>query len=254
MDLLQLNYFSQLHDDENVIFCKTDFLPNEFNRIASKGPVVLISGNSDYEINDNVVDHCPPNVIKWYAQNATCSSDRVEGIPIGIENTIVCKREGHGKVWDHALEKPEILISTPRPEPTKDIYSNFSVKTHWSREIVAYTINKIPYITKRTGLSYKEFVSDVLDHRMVVCPVGNGIDTHRMWETLYLDRVPIVIRSPVSERFEELPIIFIDDWEELRNIEAIYDKYYNVLSNSKSMLDPQYWVDKIKGDLDARTN
>lgn len=254
MEFLQLNYFSQLHDDESIVFCKTDFLEHEFKRIKDKGPVVLITGNSDYAITDDVANFCPHNVIKWYAQNAITQNERVEGIPIGIENTIPCKREGHGKVWDHAVEKPSILLDAPRREPTKDIYANFSTNTHWSRGPILDILKSQPFITCKTGLSYTEYVSDIVDHRMVACPLGNGVDTHRFWEALHLNRVPIVPRNAVHDRFSELPVIFVDDWEEVNDIDRIYDQYYNVLSNSKRMLDPEYWVAKIKGNLNARTN
>lgn len=33
-DFIQLNKFAELHDGKNIIFCKTDYLMSEFNKIA----------------------------------------------------------------------------------------------------------------------------------------------------------------------------------------------------------------------------
>ena len=80
---------------------------------------------------------------------------------------------------------------------------------------------------------------------MVVCPRGNGIDCHRVWEVLYLGRVPIVKRERAMRYFEELPILFIDDWNHLRNIDFIEDQYLQVKTHQTRMLDIDYWKERI---------
>jgi hypothetical protein len=51
---------------------------------------------------------------------------------------------------------------------------------------------------------------------------GNGVDTHRLWESLYLGTVPIVGKDSWSESLAKLnlPIKFIEDWTN-ENIQAI---------------------------------
>jgi len=88
-------------------------------------------------------------------------------------------------------------------------------------------------------------VSDIMDHKMVICPRGNGVDCHRVWEVLYLGRVPVVERSIAMSFFKELPILFVDDWSELHNNDLMHEKYNNIKDNNTRMLDFNWWSNKI---------
>ena len=48
-----------------------------------------------------------------------------------------------------------------------------------------------------------------------ICPRGNGIDTHRLWEALYLGCIPIVLESEILGCYAGLPILVVRNWEEL---------------------------------------
>tara|TARA_R110002110_G_scaffold50765_1_gene149706 strand:- start:488 stop:751 length:264 start_codon:yes stop_codon:yes gene_type:complete len=84
---------------------------------------------------------------------------------------------------------------------------------------------------------------------MVVCPRGNGVDCHRVWEVLYLDRVPIIKREKAMNYFEALPIIYLDSWEELGNSDLIAKKYNKVKNNSRKMLNFNSWKEIIQNSL-----
>ena len=46
----------------------------------------------------------------------------------------------------------------------------------------------------------------------MVCPRGNGLDTHRMWESLLLGRTTIVTRGPLDPLWADLPVLILNDW------------------------------------------
>ena len=49
----------------------------------------------------------------------------------------------------------------------------------------------------------------------VICPIGNGIDTHRFWETIYLGRIPVVLNSPFIEKLKPYyKMVILDKWED----------------------------------------
>ena len=52
---------------------------------------------------------------------------------------------------------------------------------------------------------------------------GNGIDTHRMWETLYLDSIPVVEKNISSREYSKLPIIYYENIEDV-NIEYLNER------------------------------
>ena len=53
------------------------------------------------------------------------------------------------------------------------------------------------------------------NYRFVLCPWGNGIDTHRIWETLYSGNIPVTKQHHTFSTSQELPIIFVDSYEEI---------------------------------------
>jgi hypothetical protein len=252
--IIQINKFAYLHNNNNIFFCKTDYLTNLFNLLNDKiEDCTIITGNSDYEINDDIIEYAPKCIKRWFAQNANTKSNKVFGLPIGIENDKNCILEGHGVGWEHAKQKVEFLKNPPNVEPTKNIYANFSLDTHTSRVKVAEICTKIPHITKDisnshnqiNNKSYEKYIQEILEHRMVLCPRGNGIDCHRVWEVLYLGRIPIVKKEIAMLHFKQLPILFIDDWQQLYDKSFLENEYEKVKNNSTEMLDVKYWNNKI---------
>lgn len=254
-NVLQLNKFAFLHDGQTIFFCKTDYLGSLFESLKSRTEeCTIITGNSDYEITDEIVGHVPRCVTKWYAQNASATSEIIQGIPIGLENTANCIIQGHGIGWEHAKKKVEILSKPPiNIKPTRKMYANFSLDTHSSRVEVARICSNVHDVTLElsdnhsqiNNKSYSDYTSNILDHQMIVCPRGNGIDCHRIWEVLYLNRVPIVKKEKALRFFEELPILFLDSWDQLQDRDYIETQYNLVKNNTSDMLDMGYWNEKV---------
>jgi hypothetical protein len=257
MKLLQLNDLAKLHNGSTVLFCKTDYL-FEYFRFLQEHPhkAVLITGNSDYSITDEMVSKVPSCIVKWFAENADTTDPRVEGLPIGIENSEECILEGHGPGYEHAKQTIELRSKNYDVTPTKSIYANFSVDTHPSRVTVRSLCEEIPHITTEisqhhseiNNKSYSNYVESILDHKMVVVPRGNGVDCHRLWEVLALKRVAIIKRENALRYFYDLPIIILDRWEDLKNKELLDEKYDQVKSNSLKKVYAPYWIERIKNE------
>jgi hypothetical protein len=254
MELIQLNKFSELHDGKNIIFCKTDFLNDEFNHINKlENDVILITGNSDYAITDDIVKSSPKNIKKWYAQNALTNSDLVVSIPMGIENKLESLREGHGIGYYDRVQEKEIILSTLKnKEPEKFIYSNFNIHTNYGERIKYKNISiECPHIDwEESNLSLHDFFNKMLDYKMILCPVGNGVDTHRLWEVLYSNIIPITVKVNnygIYKLYETLPIIILDKIEDLLDYDLIDKKYKEVMSNNYNLelINYNYWKDKI---------
>jgi len=255
MELIQLNKFSELHDGKKIIFCKTDFLGDEFNHISNiDGEVILVTGNSDYAITDDIVKIAPKNIKKWYAQNVLTNSYLVVPIPMGIENKLESLREGHGiGYFERVQEKETILNNLKNKEPEKFIYSNFNINTNYGERIKYKKISiDCPHIDwEDSNLSLGDFFNKLLDYKMVLCPVGNGVDTHRLWEVLYSNRIPITVKVNnygIYKLYETLPIIILDKIEDLLDYDLISKKYNEIISNNYNLelINYNYWRNKIK--------
>ncbi len=82
----------------------------------------------------------------------------------------------------------------------------------------------------------------------VICPEGNGVDTHRLWETLYMGGVPIVRRNIfLTEILKGLPVVVLNDWSELNDVEYMQSEWEKV--NGKvwdfSKIRLSYWRNLI---------
>jgi hypothetical protein len=80
----------------------------------------------------------------------------------------------------------------------------------------------------------------------VLSPRGNGLDTHRFWETLHLKSIPVVIKNPNNSYYTDLPVVFVDSWGEVT--EEFLNSEYERISNTEYDLEKlyfKYWKNKI---------
>jgi hypothetical protein len=111
-----------------------------------------------------------------------------------------------------------------------------------------------PYLMKELSTSlYQKAVSSLY---FCCCPMGNGFDTHRFWESLYFGAIPIVKNHPFYDAllyvYPNIPMIFIDEWENLPScIESLSIERYNTLwSNSTlELLTTEFWNSKFSAAL-----
>jgi hypothetical protein len=255
MEIIQLNKFSNLHNGKTIIFCKTDYIIEEFENISKlDNDVILISANSDYAITDELVNLAPKNIKKWFAQNALSKNEILIPIPLGLENKTPSVRDGHGiGYFERVQEKETLLNNIKNKKPEKFIYSNFNIHTNFNQRInyknVSINCEHIDW--EENNLSLPEYFNKILEYKMILCPIGNGIDTHRLWEVLYSNRVPITVKVgdfKIYDLYRELPIIVLDNISDLLNHDLIKEKYYSTLNGNYNLnfLDYYYWNNKIK--------
>jgi len=212
--IISINNLNSI-DEYNSIFVFTHDLENFYNKFENKlENKILISHNSDHEIN------YIKNVKLHLAQNCLIKNDKLFAIPIGIENN---------QWFDHKIF---INIRKMKIKKTKDIYFYFNLDTCPARhECYNQLKDKLIWNTKKNK---EEYFLELASHRYAICPRGNGLDTHRIWECLYLDVIPIIISND-DIKINNLPIIVLKSWSELTTIntfsnlqnEKLTITYYN---------------------------
>ena len=81
----------------------------------------------------------------------------------------------------------------------------------------------------------------------VVCPHGNGYDTHRLWEALILGCIPIVRTSGLDKLYDGLPVLIVKEWSEITTTllqDTIIE--FNNKNFSLEKLTLKYWVNYIR--------
>lgn len=276
---IETNKFSYLvakKNDCEIIFCKTDYLNVEFDRISKLNhKVILLTGNSDFPIIDWHVKNAPKNLIKLYGQNVLCNDSRFIPVPMGLESSVVARRGiKHGVFYDRSRTLQDLLLTYTKPKLDTStaknfIYSNFSIHTNSKhRQQVQDYIRGVTNINSSSRKSVSAFHEDILSHKITLCPVGNGLDTHRLWEVIYLNRVPLVIKSEQNARqgfcgdlpnyknysiydklYKELPIILLDELEQLKDVNLINSLYEQAKTKCDQMAYFSYWKDVILSNI-----
>jgi hypothetical protein len=210
----------------NKIFVFTDNLEQFNNKFKDQlYDKIIISHNSDHGINDQYINSLN-NIKKQYSQNCLILHKNLCAIPIGIENM---------QWFDHQIFHTE---RNKNVHKTKYIYFNFCLNTHPSRLVCHQQLkDKIewtPVVPK------KEYFHELHKHKYAICPRGNGLDTHRLWEALYLDVIPIVLKGDYVQ-IDSLPIIVLNSWTDL-DVQNISN---NFISQNISKISFKYWQDEI---------
>lgn len=204
---------------------------------------IVVTHNCD----ENVNYPPPDNVIKWYTQNLNISHDKMKPIPIGLENDR----------WFVDINKKDKMIKkSEEPRHHYNLaYMNFSINTNPSKRTQPYQLFKEKsWVTTdmgTNGTNFDQYIDNVYNHKFVICPEGNGIDTHRFWETLYMGSIPIVKRNILAEElYSYFPVLIVDNWEDVS--EWLLNKEYDEIERIKStydgdqeMLTFEYWKNKI---------
>ena len=230
--------------------------------------IVLVTHNTDddcpgNDLSTSYLDH--PRLTAWFAQNCDRKHVRLFCIPIGLENRMwgpPAAGGSHGSM-------PELILgmmlarapaypaagAVAAAEGKPHTWAFFSRGTHPSRgELMdALIAAPQPWLSlpkNNERLHPHELYREMMQHAAIVCPRGNGLDSHRIWEALYLGRLAITLHSPLDELWLELPVLLLNSWDELLTSESLikfavynFSQHANALNVHKLFMP--YWACKI---------
>lgn len=240
-----------LKEGKISVYTHVHFVNKLFDYIKSNNitnPIVLVTHNSDYCVNEEIFKQKPENIIKWFSQNVDYSDPILHSIPIGLENT---------RWFVELNKKGRILDKMNQPKNVRNyLYVNHNIRTFPQDRMEPYQIfNGKDWVTLVGGFNGQNFdgyLDAIYNHKFVLAPRGNGIDTHRLWECLYLNTIPIVKRMINNTFYEKLPICFVDNWSEINK--EFLDRKYDEINNNKlngtynmDILKMSYWKGLIDG-------
>lgn len=265
-DFIHSHKFSELDNGDNIIYTRGEFsnILHCFNRIQYLNKnVILITANSDFSVDDSIVSQLPKNVHRWYAQNGFSENEKLIIIPEGLQPSFPSKSGDMG--YEIAIEKERILSNFSDITPTKLVYANFASGTNpkvrnevqkicEDTEFIDWdgSIDFSDYTKYNNPNSLNYFYNKILEYQSVVCPVGNGIDTHRVYETLYLNRIPITFNKIIYKKlYFNYPVILLNSYEELTNQTVIEEKIKEISNKKfdKNLLYFDYWRHLIMDDF-----
>jgi hypothetical protein len=232
------------NSDAKVVFINSDLakeLTKASNNLSSAR--VLIVGNGDSNFPN------PVNLLQGFklilCQNLIGPSDsRLQHLPIGLENRRLGKSgmPSYFKHLSHENRGARISkVLVPPMSPTNPQRSKFQEQ-----------MNGLPSECIEV---YKEYLSApryfklVRNYRFVLCLEGNGYDTHRIWESLYLETFPVVLDSPWSTELRRMgiPVLVVEELAQLTPdiLKQFLLNHQDFCSLSTPQLWMPYWESKI---------
>ena len=213
-------------------------------------PFRMITAQTDPGVDSLLANMMPDNVAKWYSINVHVDDSRIESIPLGLQNL--------NWRWDGNIQSnPSTYTQFKDREKSKEILASFSIDNNPLERTgcvkAAKKINADFRMFQRQDRQNESYVLDYFDqvsqYKFVLCPWGVGIDTHRLWESLYLGSIPITRYHKVYREFQDYPIVFLNDWSELEELDFEW-----AYSHNKEKLETEnriyfgYWKNRTKGE------
>lgn len=187
----------------SVIFCQSELVEDLIAVLKGQySDLSLIAGNSDRDF-----EREPAGLVNTFRisflQNSSISNNlNIFTLPIGIENL---------RLGINGLPK-NLLSSIPWSKRKGSVLVGPFSPTHEARNLI---LSNQPFkgelFTNLTSfVPPKKYSEIVKNHKYILCPRGNGLDTHRFWEALYRGSIPIVEKSKWSESLKIMDIPMIE--------------------------------------------
>jgi len=207
-------------NNPRTIFCHTHRLP-EFIAILPKiqNPFVLVTHNSDGNITGEYRQLLEdPKLLFWHAQNVMYEHPKLGGIPIGIAN----------RMWPHGNQYALANVLQKGIAKTNLVYFQFSLHTNPAERKPCFHILSSKGLVWQAAQNFAAYLETLASYKYAICPPGNGVDCHRIWECIYLNVIPILLRSVFTEKVNKVfPCILLNTWEEfdVRKLEEYTPNY-----------------------------
>jgi hypothetical protein len=241
-------------DCETIAYTKTDVLEKN-RKINWRGKEhtyrkanIWITGHATYPITEKIYNRYKDNCIIWYTVNKEVDNPNLRTIPLGITND--CNDSSKHRIFGNTDIMIEVMN---QPRNIKNlVFMNFSLQNcKQERQFIYDSFKDKPWVTNAksdfTLQGRKKFLEELRNHTFVLSPRGVGIDTHRMWETLYMGSIPIVKRHLALDEFVDLPICWVNHWNEITE-DFLQSEYKRISESSWNMekLKMSYWVNRIE--------
>lgn len=199
--------------ENQIIFCKTEYIKELFQILRTQcnfKNIKLITHQSDLRITKKVYTSKPDCISKWYSINVDYIHKDLIPIPIGVANF-------HSKNLSQTIFTNNVEINNFFANKDFLLYLNFNPNTNFEHRKGLYKFfSKMNWVNSDSAtLQHIEYKKNLSSHSFSLAPWGNGIDTHRFWETLYSGTIPITRKHLMYEFFSSIPKVLVSDYKEI---------------------------------------
>lgn len=235
-------------NENDLVFLNADFFVDYFENIHPKinHNYVLITHNSDVDIDDSLEKYFDEKIIKCYSQNLSIlNNPKLNFLPVGLEN----RRHLKNGIKSH-FKKAKYSYTTNKQTKIISAFNKFTALDE--REELDNLIKNFEIIDILPPVNHKKYMDALSKYKFALCPLGNGPDTHRLWEALMVCTIPVMINCNFTKNLvlNGIPVLVVDSWSEISDITPDYLEIFYKQHIDKESIDLltsfKFWYEKIR--------
>jgi hypothetical protein len=211
-----------------------------------KHPYILVSHG---DARDKFMDEYIPfikdkKIIAWFGIHPEGEKPHQKFFPLPLG--IIWYNE-HEQLYTQRAETNRLFNTLRKKVKSNLLYLNFDESAYPERTMVKKLFARKGFCFKVAGrLPFDQYIEQMASCKFTLCPRGHGLDSFRIWEALLVGSIPIVKTSQLDGLFKDLPVLIINDWQEVtqkflnRNYKEISSRKYN-----REKLYVEYWLNRI---------
>ncbi len=211
-----------------------------------RGGVEFCKLSDGYSVKIDTWTHCTldlnmPDNVTWFMPNCNVDHPKIHHLPFGVNNP-----------------DPDDIFNmdnAPKTQKKYRVYLNFSEHT-FQRKIMNMTFDKYDWTTVVTKddangpspYDHRNYLKQLGTHKYVLCPVGVGLDSYRVWETLFVGSIPVMERDYWNSWMERWPVILVDDFYDIVDVTYLEERIPKI-DFDPYLISEQYWRGKIENAI-----
>jgi hypothetical protein len=169
-------------------------------------------------------------LIHWYAENRDVYHEKLSSLPTGlsyaaqrypdnlddvhlIQSLLVYDNQGKKKTeYDNLTQRTLKIFVTDRLHD--------DTNPQWNERRYVRTLCDMTIFCEtpedRENVEHLPYITSVLTYPLLLCVHGGGIDpSPKVWEAILIGTIPIIRSSYVIDAYRQLPVIIIDEWNQV---------------------------------------
>ncbi len=267
-DLISTDGFLRhCNQSEDLVYLKRDFIfySGIFRNREQKG---LFSDLSVFKNKSVVIGHSdiPTNRLELeliraagarlvFGTNLPTIRNLSQSLPLGLTND--CDDSPVHRILGN-IEHLNVASKSSNfvDDFSPNFYVNFTIGNNpRKRSYVSKLLNQLDSrftITRSTpvfsDMGRIEYLRNIRKSNFTICPEGNGVDTHRLWETIYMGGVPIILSNPyIDNLVSELPVVVVKKWDQINDLSYLEKKWFEIKNSfwDFQKIRLSYWNHKL---------
>jgi hypothetical protein len=207
--------------ESKIIFVYGEILNYFSNFIANrlKHKYILITDFANTQTSYNLNDLLNSYFLKaMYTQYCDFSHEKLFSIPTGIKNN------GHLEDYSNYFSNISKTIIK-----SNLIYLDLSLEENKEYKLFFQTLKDVNFFENDSYRNFHDYLLNLSTYKFCIC-FNNHLKPNQFWDCQYLDVIPIILQKDWNRSYSNLPILILNNWTDLLNINLI-EKYHKIKLN-----------------------